>query len=41
LTPFNPEERGAQLSLRQHNITAQQINDELEKNGIVVSINKT
>ncbi len=39
LTPLNPQERGAQLSFRPHGITAQQIHDELEKVGVVVSTN--
>jgi kynureninase len=41
LTPLNWQERGAQLSLRPHGVTAQKIHDELEKVGIVVSTNKT
>jgi kynureninase len=41
LTPLNPEERGAQLSFRPYGVTAQQIHDELEKVGIVVSTKKT
>ncbi|CAF1448659.1 unnamed protein product [Adineta steineri] len=38
LTPENCQERGAQLSLRPHHITAQQIHDELEKVGVVIDI---
>ncbi|CAF2872877.1 unnamed protein product [Rotaria sp. Silwood2] len=38
LTPSNAQERGAQLSLRPHNVTAQQIHDELEKVGVVIDI---
>ncbi|CAF3706213.1 unnamed protein product [Adineta steineri] len=38
LTPLNSHERGAQLSIRPHIITAKQINDELEKLGIVIDI---
>lgn len=37
LTPLNPQERGAQLSFRPIDVTAQQIHDELEKVGVVVS----
>ncbi len=41
LTPLHPQERGAQLSLRPHHVTAQQIHDELIKVGVLVSTNKT
>ena len=41
LTPLHFQERGAQLSLRPHHVTAQQIHDELSKVGILVSTNKT
>lgn len=40
LTPLVPEERGAQLSLRPHHITAQEIHDQLVKVGVLVSIRK-
>ncbi|CAF0769446.1 unnamed protein product [Rotaria sordida] len=38
LTPLNPQERGAQLSFRPIDVTAQQIHDELEKIGVVIDI---
>jgi kynureninase len=41
LTPLGFKERGAQLSLRPHHVTAQQIHDELSKVGILVSTSKT
>jgi kynureninase len=37
LTPLQSQERGAQLSLRPHHVTAQQIHDELVKVGVLVS----
>ena len=37
LTPLASDERGAQLSLRPHLITAQEIHDQLIKVGVLVS----
>ncbi|CAF0941394.1 unnamed protein product [Didymodactylos carnosus] len=38
LTPTDPRQRGAQISIRPNEITAQQLHDEMEKTGVVIDI---